>query len=171
VSHFGGEVKVDGNWVTGSSGEQVLGVGVAAPQPFETKTGDNGRPFVEIRPADNVNNVRFINVLYPTTHEAWGQRPNFSLLADSGQAAAVRVQWGESGRTDDTVIRYDGASGSMIVGPYETDARVAVVVRNGNGAVERLFVFGGTFLRDTTTGETLASGLDSNTPFESSSAQ
>jgi hypothetical protein len=169
LSHFGGKAVVDGNWIQGTNGEQILGIGVVAPQPFKADTGKKGRDYVQIQTTEDVANMRFINVLYPTTQSSWANRPNLTLLADTGQAAAIRVQLNESGRSDDTVIRYDGAGGSITVGQYETDARVAVVERNSNGAVERLFVYGGTFLRDTTTGESLASGLDSTQPFEASS--
>jgi hypothetical protein len=182
MSHFVGKATVNGNWIEGTNGEQLLGIGIVAPHPFKADTGKKGRNFAQIRTPKDVANVRFINVLYPTTHSEWANRPDFELLADSGQAALVRLRWDESGRVDDILIRYDGGAGSLTVGPYATDARVAVVVRNSSGdinatrqtsgtIVERLFVYGGTFLRDTASGENLASGLDPATPFEFSGEQ
>jgi hypothetical protein len=168
ISHFNGRVAVSGNWVqANTAGGRTLGVGVAAPQRFEATTGDNGLPFVRIAPADDVANVRFINVLYPTLTATWATRPAITVLADSEQAAVIRIQWNDnSGRTDDVLFHY-GDSGTVTAGPYETDAQVAAVVRGPEGQVQRLFVYGGTFLKDLEANQVLASELDSAKPFES----
>jgi hypothetical protein len=88
------------------------------------------------------------------------------MLADNEQAAVVRMEWNDSsGRTDDVLFHY-GDAGTVTAGPYETDAQVAVVVRGSGGQVQRLFIYGGTYLKDLVTNELLGSELDPAQPFE-----
>jgi hypothetical protein len=168
VCHFGESVSVEGNWVRGNAGGgQILGVGVAAPQPFEATMGDDGRPYVHVRPASPVDDVRFIHVLYPTDDDSWIMKPTVDILDDTGEAAAVRVQMNDgSGRTDDVLFTYAQPVSATTVGPYYYDGQVAVVARGADDGLEKLFVYGGTFLTDQAMGKVLVTNLDGNEPFE-----
>ena len=168
ISHFGERVSVEDNWVQGSAGGgQILGIGVASPQPFEATTGDDGYPYVRVQPASPVADMRFIHILYPTDKSEWETRPGVTTLDDTGEAAAVRVQFDESnGRTDDMLLTYTPSISAKTVGPYTYDGRVAAVIRGADIELERLFVYGGTFLTDQTLGVSLVKNLDRNEPFE-----
>jgi len=168
VSHFGESVSIEGNWIRGDAGGgQILGVGVAAPQPFVATTGNDGRPYVRIRPGSVVDDVRFINILYPTDNDSWNARPTVATLGYSGTAVAVTVRMNDgSRRTDDVLFTYAQAVSTSVAGPYASDARVAVVSRGVSDKPERLFIFDGTFLKDQTTGRVYVANLDRGEPFE-----
>ncbi len=168
VSHFGERVSVEGNWVRGDAGGgQILGVRVVAPQPFETTTGDDGQPYVHVCPTSPVDEVRFIHVLYPTDDASWSTKPIVATLDDTGEAAAVRVQMNDgSGRTDDILFTYVQPVPAATVGPYYYDGQVAVVTRGADERLEKLFVYGGTFLTDQAMGKVLVTNLNRNEPFE-----
>jgi hypothetical protein len=168
ISHIGQSALREGAWVRADAGDgQVLGIGVVAPAAFEVVTGEDRRPYVRIAPATPQADVRLINVLYPTTSAEWSARPELTLLADSGSAVAVRIaaQSAER-RSDDVLIAYDPTGAEAAVGPYRFDGRVAVVALNADATLERLFVFGGTTLRDQSGARTLVEGLDPQQPFE-----
>ncbi|MBN1202254.1 MAG: heparinase II/III family protein [Anaerolineae bacterium] len=169
VSHFSESVSVEGNWIRGDAGDgQILGVAVVSPQSFETVTGsDDGYPFVHTRPGSSVDNVRLIHILYPTEDSAWDERPAIEMLGDNGQAVAVRVRSNDgSGRVDDILLSYAQPAVTQI-GPYMFDGRVAVVSRGPDGALQKLFVFGGTFLAEVGEETTnLVSGLTPTASFE-----
>jgi hypothetical protein len=168
VCHFGESTSMEGNWIRGNAGGgQILGIGVAAPQPFAATIGDDGRPYVRIRPGSAINDVRLINVLYPTDDNSWNTRPTIATLGDSGRAVAVRMRMDNgSGRTDDVLLTYVQPLSATVVGPYNYDARVAVVARGTNDELEKLFVYDGTFLKDHTTGQVLVANLERGEPFE-----
>jgi hypothetical protein len=168
VCHFGESVSVEGNWVRGNAGGgQILGIRVAAPQPFEATTGDDGRPYVHVRPVSSVDNVRFIHVLYPTEDASWNTKPTVDILDDTGEAAAVRVQMNDgTGCTDDVLFTYAQSVSAITVGPYYYDGQVAVVTRGAGNELEKLFVYGSTFLTDQARGRVLVTNLNENEPFE-----
>jgi CelD/BcsL family acetyltransferase involved in cellulose biosynthesis len=169
VSHFGQSVTVEERWIRGDAGNnQILGVGVVSPEAFETTVGDDGRPYVHLRPATPVERTRFINILLPTNTAEWQTRPAFQLLADTGEAAAIRVQMhGEPGWQDDLLFVYtENASVTANAGPYQFDGRAAVVTRDNAGEMKRIFITGGAFLTDNEQGRELVSGLDASAPFE-----
>jgi hypothetical protein len=168
VSHFGEHVSIEGNWVRGDAADdQILGVGIAAPQSFQTSTGNDGHPYVRIRSASPVADLRFISVLYPTNVSAWNTKPGITTLGDTGEAAAIRVQRNDdSGLSDDILLNYSGTTSSILVGPYQHDARVAVVTRNTTGGLDKLFVHGGTFLEDRSADRVLVTNLSPDEPFE-----
>jgi hypothetical protein len=168
VCHFGESVSVEGNWVRGNTGGgQILGVGIASPQPFTITTGNDGCPYVRIRPASPVDDVRFIHVLYPTDDASWNTRPSVDILNDTGEAVAVRVQMNDgSGRTDDVLLTYAPPLSATAVVPYYYDGQIAVVTRGADDGLEKLFVYGGTFLEDQVMGNVLVTNLDGNEPFE-----
>jgi hypothetical protein len=166
VTHFGQNVSIDGNWVRGNAGGgQILGVGVVSPRPFNTSTGDDGQPFVRIRPGSATEDVRFINVLYPTTENAWNSRPRAMLLDDTGEAAVVRVTK-DSRQTEDIVITYTPPHPNIVVGPYVYDGRVAVITKLPNGNLEKLFVFGSRHLTDRDIGGDLVANIDPTAAFD-----
>ncbi len=166
VSHFSGGVAVDGNWVRGEADDQqILGVGIVSPQSFQTTTGNDGKPYVHIQPSSSTDDVRFINVLYPTNQTSWGTKPTLSLLEDMGEAAAIRVQQSDGSR-DDILLTYTDTISTKTVGPYQHDAQVAVITDNSLDNLDKLFVYGGTFLKNQTEDTMLVSNLDQNEPFE-----
>ncbi|NJL33561.1 MAG: hypothetical protein HC893_06485 [Chloroflexaceae bacterium] len=140
----------------------MLGINVVRPVSFNTTFGNDGRPYVRIRPTSNVTDTRFITLLYPTTSNAWNSRPTTSLLADTGQAAATRVTHANGSR-DDIIIGYKVLS-STTVGPYRFNGGVAVVSRTASGSLAKLFVAGSTFLEDGST--SLVHGLAAGAEFE-----
>lgn len=71
-----------------------------------------------------------------------------------------------SGRTNDVLLTYVQPLSATVAGPYNYDARVAVVARGTNDELEKLFVYDGTFLKDQTTGQVLVADLDRGEPFE-----
>lgn len=147
VAHFGAGVSVDDRWVRGDAdGEQVVGVGVVAPQLFTHTTGNDGTPYVRIRPGGDVANTRLIHLLYPTDVDSWDSRPAFELLQNDETAAAVRIEPDEGG-TDDVLIVYNNPLlDEFTVGDYVFNGQVAFVGRDADGNLERLFVYGGSFL-------------------------
>jgi hypothetical protein len=169
VSHFEDEVSLDRNWVLGrAEDDQILGVAVAAPKSVSTKQGNDGKPYIRIRPSSPVANTRFINVLYPTSEENWDNRPDVSILDDTSTGSALRVERNDgSGRTDDIVINHTMMiTSSSTLGPYKYNGKVAVVSRGATGNIEKLFVQDGTFLTDTTSDRELVSNLAANSTFE-----
>jgi hypothetical protein len=114
-----------------------------------------------------MDDVRFIHILYPTDDASWHTRPIFATLDDTGEAAAVRVRVNDgSGRTDDVLFTYVHPVSATTVGPYDYDGQVAVIIRGADEGLEKLFVYGGTFLTDRATGKVLVTNLDENAPFE-----
>lgn len=166
VSHFGQSVTVDGNWVRGV-GENggLLAIGIVAPEGFTTTIGDDGKPFIHIQPPSPVDSVRFINILYPTEDAHWEEKPVITLLSDDGQAAVVRVSRMD-GRYDEVVFAYGTTDSFFDTRFYSLDGKVAAVSRSIDGTIQRFFSYGGTFLTDQTTGNTLASNLYGGEAFE-----
>lgn len=165
ISHFGESVTVADRWVRGTSGSsRELGVAIVAPERFKTVTGDDGRPYVRISPAEPVADTRLIHVLYPTTTSAWERRPLVSLVADNGAAAAVEVVTQTGERRETTLITYATPDGPLQVGPYRYDGRAAFIRRTAAGSVTAVFLTGATFLADAE--RTLVSGLDASDDFE-----
>lgn len=168
VSHFGESVAVEGNWVRGDAGgEQILGVATADNQSFAVATGNDGRPYVRIQPASPVDDVRFINILYPTDVTSWDRKPTIDILDDTGTAAAVRVTMQDgSDRVDDVLLNYTQPISTTTVGPYEYNGQVAVVTRGADGDLERIFVYGGTSFTDRAADKVLIANLNAKEPFE-----
>jgi hypothetical protein len=168
VCHFGESASIEGDWVRGNAGDgQILGIRVVAPQAFDAATGDDGRPYVRVRPASPVGDVRFVHVLYPTDDASWNARPTIEMLDDTREATAVRVYMNDgSGRADDVLLTRAQAASATAVGSYNYNGQVAVVTRAVDGTLERLFVYGGTFLIDQAVDKALVTNLDENEPFE-----
>ncbi|MFN8486558.1 MAG: DUF4962 domain-containing protein [Caldilineaceae bacterium] len=172
VAHFGEGVAVQDDWVYGKAGnEQVLGVGVVSPQPFLPIIGNDGQPYVHIQPPAPVQNLRFINLLYPTDEQGWDTKPTAKLLTDDDQASLIQVQNHHSLQTDDLLLFYNQASSLRTVGSYQSDGQVAVVRYRDNGAISYIFMYGGTFLADITNGHGLIQNLEAKDTFEATFAE
>lgn len=165
VSHFQSSVAVEGGWVKGSGANgQVLGIAMVAPASVKATTGNDGRPWVRIRPASNVDDVRLVNLLFPTTTANWAKKPTVSQEADNGSAVAVNVAMNDgSNRKDSIIIAYKQLTGSAKIGSWSFDGTVAVVSRTGS-AISKIFVSGGTTLSDAT--GVLAQGMSASKTYE-----
>jgi hypothetical protein len=170
VSHVGEGAVVEGNWVRGDAGDgQLLGIGVAAPRSFRTTMGNDGHPYVHIWPAAAVDSIQFIHILYPADELSWQTKPTLFTLANSNDAAAVRVQMNDGKhRTDDIIFAYAGDASAITAGPYSYDGRVAVVSKAADNTLQKLFVYGGTSLQDQAADNLLVANLNRDTPFEAS---
>ena len=166
VSHFGQSVSVEDNWVRGDADDQqTLGVGIVSPSSFQTITGDDGKAFVHISPTSPTDDARFINVLYPTEQAAWDAKPTVSLIEDNGEAAATSVQW-DDGSSDAILLTYAETVGTRSLGPYQYDAQAAIVARDPQDKLDKLFVYGGTFVKDQAQDTVLVTNLEPDESFE-----
>lgn len=168
VSHFSEDVSVEGAWIRGDAGGgQTLGVKIVAPLQFDANMGNDGKPYIRIRPSLDTNALRFINLLYPTMIDSWKTRPAANLMEDNGEAALVRIQMKDSAtRTDDILLRYLHTGTQVELGRYKFDGHVAVVVRDVNGSLQQVFVLGGTRLRDMALDANLLQQATGNGPVE-----
>lgn len=165
-SHFAGEATIDGNWVRGSSGEnQLLGVGIVSPQPFDAILSADALPYIRISPPTNMEDVRFINLLYPTNTDGWDARPQPTLVEDTGRAALTQVQLPD-GRVDEIIIGYGGEGTIYRIGNYGSNARVAIIRRDADSTIEAVYMYGGSFLTDTALGAALVNNVDAESAFE-----
>jgi hypothetical protein len=172
VCHFSKNVAIQGKWIKGDAdGGQSLGVGIVAPQAFKIYTGNDGHPYVHIQSVASTDNTRFITLLYPTDTTNWDARPNVRMLADTDTAAAIQVQMRDgSGRSDEVLITYGQPGSIKKVGNYTYDGQVAVVSRGADNQLEKLFVYGATFLTHASEQKPLVENLAKNTAFEATYA-
>lgn len=170
ISHFGESVSVSGRWVRGDAeGQDILGVGVIAPSAFKTTIGNDGQPYVRISPSTRVANTRLINLLFPATTSTWATRPGFALLDDTGEAVAIHIDMNDSSnRQDDILLTYTKPV-ATVVGSYYYDGQVAVISRNADTSLQRIFMYGGSRLNYPATqgaDTILVSNLDPGQAFE-----
>ncbi len=155
LAHLSTSVSVEGNWVKGGTGtDQWLGINVLAPVGFATEGGNDGKPYIQVRPSRPVSNTRFAMLLYPTDTAGWNSKPATSVLANDDQMIGVRVQ--QNG-TQDLLIRY-GDQAAAGGGGYTLNGQVAAVVRDGSGNLQKILLAKGTELGDAH--GTLVRGLD-----------
>ncbi|MBN1887389.1 MAG: DUF4962 domain-containing protein [Thermoflexales bacterium] len=148
----GGSITLEGDWIKGvANAEDVLGVKVLAPAGFthtvETSTHpytSHQKPRIHIRPASNVTDTHFVTVLYPTNDARWSSKPAMSLLADTSQAAGVRV---EMDGTQDHLVKY-GTAEDVTVGEYSLTGTVASISRATDGKLAGLFLGNGQMVSD-----------------------
>jgi hypothetical protein len=146
VSHFSRSVSREGKWIKGSAENgQVLGINVVSPSELEMTTGNDGKPYVRIRPRSNVRDIRFEMVMYPTDETGWTAKPLVASLAGNDRASAIRIIDNDSER--DLLIRYRGHN-PIRVADYSFDAEVASVVRDRSGNIRRLMLGDGKTLAD-----------------------
>jgi len=146
VSHFASQAYQEGDWIVGTAdGGQILGVKVLSPQSFTAAFGDDGKPFVHLRPASDGPSTRFLMILFPTQSSAWSAKPEAALLGESEASVGVRVLQGQA--TADHLFN-DGRASEATISDYRLVGRAASVVRSANGGLERLFLADGTRLAD-----------------------
>ncbi len=156
VSHFGSGVSVDDNagtrWVRGDAeGNQMLGVAVAAPADAVIETGNDGRPFVHVQTAAPTDDARMLHVLVPMDGDngddsTWDARPQIELRDDSGAAMLLHVAH-QDGTSEEIIMAYVPPERGVAAGDYICDGNAAVVARGADGSLARIFVAGGTGLR------------------------
>lgn len=145
VSHFGSSVAMEGDWVKGgSAGDQLLGVKIVAPQGFATTTGNDGKPYLRIRPSSDIASTRFVTLLYPTDSAGWRGKPSVSLLIDNDQVSGVRVLMKG---TQDHLVKH-GTQDTVAAGDYSFDGQVASVIKDTEGNLQRVFLGQGSRLSD-----------------------
>ena len=149
VSHFSEAPVFEGSWIRGDvADDQILGVGMMAPEAYVTETGEDGQPFVHLRPAEPLTEVRFVMLLYPTDSAAWEERPEATVVTDNGEMLLARIiQNDGSQQQDDVLVTYGAMGETATLADYTFDGRVAVIQRR-DGDIKKLFVYGGTVLRD-----------------------
>jgi chitodextrinase len=164
-------ISVEGNWVEGKSSEStagdVLGVRVLSPESFAyTIDADTTRwarsesassrykPYIRIRPSSNINNTRFINVLYPLTESTWSSKPTIDLLGNTEDACGLRVH--QNG-TQDHIIKY-GEAAEVTIGEYIFKGEAASIIKE-SGTLTKLFAVNTSSLYESGGARLLASSL------------
>ncbi len=169
VAHFEAPPIVEDTWIRGGSqGDYLLGIGFAAPYPFAISTGNDELPYVRVSPESPADSVLFASVLYPTDRQGWDARPTFTLVDQTPEGVLLRLQPRDGDRRMyDVLLVFDKPASPVEIGPYRFDGRIAVIAWGADNALEEMFIYGGTFLEDTSGGgQTLIGGLDASAPFE-----
>jgi len=169
VAHFEAPPIVEDTWIRGGSqGDYLLGIGFAAPYPFAISTGNDELPYVRVSPESPADSVLFASVLYPTDRQGWDARPTFTLVDQTPEGVLLRLQPRDGDRRMyDVLLAFDKPASPVEIGPYRFDGRIAVIAWGADNALEEMFIYGGTFLEDTSGGgQTLIGGLDASAPFE-----
>lgn len=149
ISHFGTEVGIEGNWIKGEGeGEHILGVGILSPTDFTVTTGNDGKPFARIRPTNPGRDTDFITILNPTTRSDWPNLPDISLVTENEAARLIKVVNKSGAGWFDHVISAKKISGISPVSQYQSDAQYAIIRRDNSGALTRLLLNNGTYLKD-----------------------
>ncbi|MEO8391905.1 MAG: heparinase II/III family protein [Chloroflexota bacterium] len=166
ISHFAGEVTVDGRWIRGNTDQgQVLGVNMISPTSVHTDIGDDGRPYVRIEPLEAQSETRFINLLYPTDTAGWDMKPTIEILNMTDEDTTLRVTKADKSY-DDILFSNVPPDTFHDSGIYAYDAQIAVLRHQADNTLTGLFVYGGTFLTDQKLGLTYVSNLNGTQAFE-----
>lgn len=153
LCHFTESFEVEKNWVKGiSSDTNLLGINVMAPEFFAFETEKDTalwnreyyKPYIKIRPAAEVENVRFANILYPTTADKWNYRPGSFKFHEDDQAIGLRLY--EDG-TKDHLFNYSLVD-TVTVGRYIFCGDVAYAHKTVNGNLRSLFLGSGKYIAD-----------------------
>lgn len=146
VAHLGESVLASGDWVQGIAGDgQHLGIQSVAPRATTLQTGDDGQPYVRIRPAVPRAKERLIHLVVPSDQAQWASRAHATLLDHSDAASLIRV-WHANGQ-DDLLVRADQDGAPFTLGDYRYDGQVAVIRHNAAGVLSQIFVQGGSQLQ------------------------
>ena len=168
VVHLESGASVDGAWIrSGGDSGPLLGIGFAAPQRLAATLGTDRVPYVRMRPGRL--RTRCCSPAFCTRQTAaGGTQADDHAGGQNVEAAVLRLQPNDgSQQVIDVVLAFDQPQAPIEIGSYRFDGRVAVVVRGADNALQKLFMYGGTTLTDTTAGElTLIEGLDVSTVFE-----
>jgi hypothetical protein len=168
-AHIGAEeatnannIAVEGDWVKGTVGTDVLGIKVLQPNPFTyTKSvhsvsgQSNQKAYISISPQSKLANVTFATVLYPTTTSGWASKPAVESLGATEDGAGVRVHYNG---IQDHLFRYGMIKGETVIGNYTIIADAASVAKDGSGNIEKMFIVNGTKLYES--GVALAQSYD-----------
>lgn len=151
--HGGGSISLMDGWIrTDAENDNVLAVGVAAPSEYLSLTGSDEHPFVRIRPLESLDDVRFINMLYPTQASEWDNRPQIEVLMDTVHRGVLRVdRTMTDGLIDEIIIRYNSSTGLELEEFYSYDGNAAVLTFDTDDNLTRLLLVGGTFLKELNT--------------------
>lgn len=161
VSHFGMGVQMEGQWVRGdTTGDRLLGVGIATAPSWQATTGHDGQPFVQIEPRIPQRAMRFVHLLWPATADNWAERPNFTLFQEDAATLGLRVTSnGAPVYHDDILISYQPTKTMQTVGDYQYDGAVALMRYDAAGALQQLALSGATTLIDRRHDRRLVSGV------------
>lgn len=146
VSHFSGNITVESPWVRGEAGDdQLLGVAVVAPQSFANTIGNDGQPYIRIRPWQNSAHERMIHLLYPTDKTRWNSKPATQLLENRPNWSALRVTMRDgSGRSDDIIFNNGGNQGAG----YQFNGNLALISKDSQQRFSKLYMVEGALLAD-----------------------
>ncbi len=146
VAHLGGRVTVSEEWAQAIADDgQHLGIQSVAPRATTLQTGDDGQPYVRIRPAVPRAQERLIHLVVPSDQAQWASRAHATLLDHSDAASLIRV-WHANGQ-DDLLVRADQDGAPFTLGDYRYDGQVAVIRYDAAGVLSQLFVQGGSRLQ------------------------
>jgi len=149
ITHFDESIAIEGNWIRGNaSNDMALGVGILLPKIFNINTGNDGRPFARISPDSPVAKTQFVNVLYPTQKSSWDSKPIISLLDDNSAAILFQLRKQDGNEWIDEIILNRELSTAERIGHYEYNGKLAFIRRDRDKKLERIFVVGGTNLKD-----------------------
>lgn len=164
ISHFGSAFTIEGSWVRGSGGDdQLLGIAVVAPQDFQSTTGNDGQPFITLQPTTPTAHSRQIHLLYPTNSANWSTKPEIQLLDNRNNWSAVRVERQNGSGDNDLVLFNNGANSGT---GYSFDGNLALITKNNQQQLQKLYLVEGSQLIDLSTNRTLVSGLRRNQSLE-----
>jgi hypothetical protein len=147
-------ISVEGNWIKGTVGTDVLGINVVTPSSFAYSTGVSTIPdgnqaykkaYVSIRPQSNVQDATFATILYPTTSAGWASKPAVGSLGTTENGTGIRVYYEG---IQDSLIRYGRIKVETVIGNYTMDADAASIARDNTNALKKLFVVNGSKLYD-----------------------
>ena len=164
-------ISVEENWVKGKSSEStagdVLGIRVLSPESFAyTIDADTSRwarsesassrykPYIRIRPSSNIDNLRFINVLYPLKESTWSSKPTIELLGNTEDGCGLRVHLNG---TQDHIIKY-GEVAEVTIGEYIFKGEAASIIKE-SGMLTKLFAVNTSSLYESGGERLLASSL------------
>jgi uncharacterized repeat protein (TIGR01451 family) len=151
VVHFEQDMILDGNWLLGNTRNgQALGLQVIGPQPYQTTTGNDGTPYLRIRPPQPTADAFFVNLLFPTLDPAQATLLNATLVEQSAAGIGVSVDHTDgSGVTDNMILSMQSPGATTSVGNYVFDGSVALMSGVDPAFPDRIFVVGGTYLNFT----------------------
>ncbi len=157
ICHFSddttGSVTVEDAWIKGAANAtDILGVKVLAPDTVIDTMGfsvpqnyTKNKPYIRIRPQQNIDNTQFITVLYPTTASSWSSKPDFMLFGHTEKAAGIRMVI--VGGIVKHFINYSSDK-RVAIGDYILSGKAASVEKGFPDNMNKLFLCNGDTLSD-----------------------
>lgn len=167
--HYDQDMILDGNWLGGGRPGTALALQVVQPQQYLLNLGNDGTPYVRIRPAAPASNALFVHLLDPVTSLADATGSDATIVEQNSSGLALRVAHADSpGVVDDMVLAFNTPGTAQTIGNYTFDGKIAFVSAPSPGSPSRLFVAGGTSLTHTDGGTVLSlvQNLNPANPFE-----